>query len=161
MRTLLLVLAGALVLAAPAAGGGFATAGLAPPDDGIGAGETWSAEVTIMAHGVTPMEGLLPYVTISNGETTKRFQAAPTDTIGVYLAKVKFPSEGTWSYSVYDGYAGQTHTYKAVQIGPGGGGGGAFAVPDWTWGLLGGLGALALLLLVARRLRPAAAPVAP
>ena len=159
MRSLLLVLAGALVLVAPAGGGGYATAGLGPPDSGLGAGETWNAEVTIMAHGVTPMEGLSPYVSITDGKTTKRFDAAPTDRVGVYLAKVKFPSEGTWQYSVYDGYAGQTHTFAPVQIGPPAGEGG-FAVPDWTWGLVAAAGALALLLLVARRLRPAAAPVA-
>jgi hypothetical protein len=161
MRSLLLVLAGALVLAVPAVagGGGFATAGLGPPDSGIGVGETWNAEVTIMAHGQTPMEGLSPYVTITKGETTKRFDAVPTDRIGVYLAKVKFPSEGTWQYSVYDGYAGQTHTFKPVQIGPAGGDGG-FAVPDWTWGLLAAAGALAVLFLLGRRLRPTTAPVA-
>ena len=159
MRTFLLVLAGALVLAAPAAGGGFATAGLTPPDGGVGPGDTWNAEVTIKAHGVTPMEGLSPYVTITNGKTTKRFDAAPTDRIGVYLAKVKFPSEGTWRYSVYDGYAGQTHTFKPVQIGSGSGDGG-FAVPDWALALLAAGGGVAVLLLVTRRLRPAAAPVA-
>src|SRR5688572_12136226 len=123
MRTFLLLSSAALVLAAPATGGGFATAGVTPPDAGLGAGDTWDAEITVKAHGVTPMEGLSPYVTITNGETTKRFDAAPTGTVGVYLAEVTFPSEGTWRYSVYDGYAGQTHTFKPVQIGPDGGGG--------------------------------------
>lgn len=160
MRTLLLAVAGALVLAAPAAAGGFATAGVTPPGGGLGAGDTWNAEITIRAHGVTPMDGLSPYVTISNGETSKRFDAVPTGRTGVYLAKVVFPSEGTWDYRVYDGYAGQTHTFKPVVIGPGAGSDGGTSLPGWTWGLLGGGAALAALLLVARRLRPAAAPAA-
>ena len=51
MRSLLIVAAAALVVAAPAAAGGWATAGLGPPDDGLGAGDTWNAEVTVMQHG--------------------------------------------------------------------------------------------------------------
>ena len=35
----------------------------------------------------------------------------------MYLAKVKFPSEGSWTYQVDDGFS-QTHSFAAVQIGP-------------------------------------------
>ena len=51
----------------------------------------------------------------------------------MYLAKVKFPSEGSWTYQVWDGF-GQTHSFAAVQIGAGSGDGG-FSIPDWTWAL--------------------------
>ena len=60
MRSLLIMAAAALVVAAPAAGGGTATAGLGPPDDGIGAGDTWKAEVTVLQHGETPLVGVEP-----------------------------------------------------------------------------------------------------
>lgn len=157
MRAFLLAVSAALVLAAPAAAGGWASAGLGPPDSGIGAGDTWNAEVTILQHGVTPLVGVSPVVRISKGGETHDFPAAPTGKPGVYLAKVKFPSEGSWTYQVDDGFS-QTHSFAAVQVGPGSGDG--FSIPDWTWGLVAAFGGLLVLFLVARRSRPAAAPVA-
>ena len=158
MRAFLLAVSAALVLAAPAAAGGWASAGLGPPDSGIGAGDTWNAEVTILQHGVTPLVGVSPVVKISKGGETHDFPAAPTGKDGVYLAKVKFPSEGSWAYQVDDGFS-QTHSFAAVQVGPGSGDGG-FSIPDWTWVLVAAFGGLLVLFLVARRSRPAAAPVA-
>ena len=158
MRALLLAVVAALLVAAPASAGGWATAGLGPPDDGIGAGDTWNAEVTILQHGVTPLVGVAPVVKISKGGKTHEFAAAPTGEDGVYLAKVEFPSEGSWTYQVDDGF-GRTHSFAPVQIGAGSGDGG-FAIPDWTWALVAAAGGLILLLLVARRSRPATAPVA-
>jgi hypothetical protein len=158
MRALLLVVSAALVLAAPAAAGGWATAGLGPPDSGLGAGDTWNAQVTILQHGVTPLVGVSPVVKISKGGETHDFPAAPTSEAGVYLAKVEFPSEGSWTYQVDDGFS-QTHSFAAVQIGAGGGDGG-FTVPDWTWALAAAAAGLLVLFLIARRPRPGAAPVA-
>jgi hypothetical protein len=158
MRALLLAVSAALLLAAPAAAGGFATVGLGPPDSGIGAGDTWNAELTVLQHGVTPLVGVAPVVKISKGGETHEFAAAPTGEAGVYLAKVEFPSEGSWTYQVDDGFS-QTHSFAAVQIGAGGGDGG-FAIPDWTWVLVAAAGGLLVLLLIARRSRPARAPVA-
>lgn len=162
MRTFLLVVAGFLVLAAPAAGGGWATVGTIPPDDGLGPGEPFRAELTVLQHGQTPLDGVVPAVIVSNGDVTRRFEAKPAGKPGLYVADVEFPSAGTWSYAVYDGFTeyggARTHTFKPVQIGPGGGGGGV--VPGWTWVLAAAAGALALLAVVARRLRPATAPVA-
>ena len=158
MRALLLAVSAALLLAAPAAAGGFATVGLGPPDSGLGAGDTWNAEMTILQHGVTPLVGVSPVVTISKGGEAHEFPAAPTGKAGVYLAKVKFPSEGSWTYYVNDGFS-QTHSFAAVQIGPGSGDGG-LAIPGWTWALVAAAAGLIVLLLVARRPRPASAPVA-
>jgi hypothetical protein len=157
MRAFLLAVSAALVLAAPAAAGGWATAGLGPPDGGLGAGDTWNAQVTILQHGVTPLVGVSPVVKISKGGETHDFPAAPTSEPGVYLAKVKFPSEGNWTYQVDDGFS-QTHSFAPVQIGPGGGDG--FSIPGWTWALAAAAAGLLVLFLIARRSRPAAAPVA-
>jgi hypothetical protein len=164
MRSILLAAAAALVLAAPAAGGGWATAGLGPPDDGLGAGDTWNAEMTILQHGQTPLVGVQPAVVITNQDTGKqfRFNATPTDKPGVYVSNVKFPSEGTWNYAVYDGFTqyggANLHQFAPVQIGPGGDGG--FSVPEWPVGLAIAAAGLAAMYLLARRTRPAAATVA-
>jgi hypothetical protein len=117
-----LLLAFALVaLAAPAGApaGGWATAGLSPPPDEVGAGDTWNAQITVLQHGRTPLAGVEPVVTIKNGSSDKAFPAKPTDKPGIYLAKVVFPSDGKWSYVVDDGF-GQTHTFAPVSIGVGG-----------------------------------------
>jgi hypothetical protein len=152
----------ALMIPGGAAAGGWATAGLGPPDDGIQAGDTWNARVTILQHGQTPLSGIEPTVTIRNDKgTTLTFPARPTGEAGIYEAKVRFPSSGNWSYEVYDGfeqYAGaRTHTFAPVSIAPASGGG----VRLWPFALAG-VGLAAALILAAAwvaRSRRRAGPV--
>jgi hypothetical protein len=164
MRAVLIVVA-ALVFAAPAAAGGWATAGLGPPDDGIGPGDTWNAEVTVLQHGnpLTPLVGITPKVIITKADgVRKEFVAKPTSKDGIYVAKVKFPSTGEWRYSVYDGFTqyggARTHQFAPVQIGPAADNG--FSPPIWPFAVVGALVAIAAALLFARRLRPVASPAA-
>jgi hypothetical protein len=105
----------ALTLPAVAAAGGWATAGLAPPPAGIDAGDTWRAEITLLQHGRTPLEGVQPSITIS-GPTTETFAASPSGKPGTYVAEVVFPTAGTYSYQVDDGFS-QVHTFKPVAVG--------------------------------------------
>jgi MYXO-CTERM domain-containing protein len=157
MRRLLLTIA-LVALAAPASAlaGGWATAGLSPPE-GVGAGDTWNADVRILQHGQTPLAGVIPTVTIQNVATGKEttFTAKPTDTVGVYRAKVVFPTEGKYSYKVYDGFSqyggAQTHSFGTFSVGAGGGGGVPFFAIIGIGALA--LAALALLFLLARRVR--------
>ena len=130
MRKLLIaaVLTAALTVSAAANAGGWATAGVAPPKN-VGAGDTWNAQITVLQHGKTPLAGVKPTLTIrkaGSGET-RTFAAAPTDRTGVYEANVIFPSTGSWSYAVNDGFGGK-HTFGAVAIG---GGGGGFSLGMW------------------------------
>lgn len=116
-------------LAAPGAAyaGCAATVGLAPPPAGLQPGETWRAEMLVKQHGVRPLPGAQPTLTIVNGKTGERktFDARRTDTVGVYRADVVFPAAGPWSYEAYDGFVAkdgsfncaQTHTFAAVAIG--------------------------------------------
>jgi hypothetical protein len=158
MRRLLISLA-LVVLVAPASAfaGGWATVGLGPPDDGIGAGDTWNAEVKVLQHGMTPLSGVNPTVTIRNASTgqAKTFKASATDEPGVYAAKVVFPSKGKWSYEVYDGFSqygdAQTHKFPTVNIGTGGGGSLPFFAIIGVATLV--LAAVALIYLLARRVR--------
>jgi hypothetical protein len=167
MRKLLIATAATAALAFPAstAAGGWATAGLGPPDDGLKAGDTWNAEVTILQHGKTPLSGVEPTVTIRNDSgRTETFRAEPTGQPGVYVAEVRFPSGGTWSYEVYDGFeqygGAQTHTFGPVAIAPGSGGG----IALWPFVLVGLAAALVAGagLWVARvRRRASAVPALP
>ena len=142
-----------LVAAAPASGGGFATVGLSSTPDGVAAGRAWTVDVTVLAHGRTPVDGLAPKVRIRSGEDVREFAATPAGETGVYRAEVVFPSPGRWSYQVVDGYVDNVHRFPAVQIGEaatssaagGGGGGGDGIATGWLWGA----GAALLLALAA------------
>jgi YtkA-like len=123
MRARLTLLAvTAAVLAAPAAAtaGGWATVGLDPPPDDLAPREPWLVEMTILQHGITPLEGVKPRVVVRpvQGGDPKTFPARATDEPGVYHATVAFPSAGTWRYVVDDGFSAQ-HSYPPVQVGKG------------------------------------------
>ena len=116
-----LVLMAAVVgaVAAPAAwAGGFATVGLDSSPKGVGPGEPWTVEVTVLQHGVTLAEGLKPkvVVTMEDGAATRTFPAAATGRPGVYRARVVFPSTGRWRYAVDDGFSGVRHSFAPVRI---------------------------------------------
>src|SRR5215210_773546 len=158
MRRLpLIVVLAALAAPASALAGGWATAGLSPPDGGVGAGDTWNADVKILQHGQTPLAGVIPTVTIRNVATGKEktFTAKPTDKVGIYRAKVVFPTEGKYSYKVYDGFTqyggAQTHSFGTFSVGAGGGGGLPFFAIIGIGALA--LASLVLLFLLARRVR--------
>jgi hypothetical protein len=149
-----------LLLPASALAGGWATAGVGPPPDDMGPGQTWDARITVLQHGnpETPLMGVVPTLTIKNGATSKTFKAKPTDEPGVYIAHVVFPRAGTWSYEVYDGFSqyggAQTHRFKPVTIGVADdGGGGGFPTMTVTAVIAAMLGLAALLYLLARRFR--------
>jgi hypothetical protein len=166
MRRLILgsLLAAALIPVGAAAGGGWATAGVGPPPDGMSGGDTWNAQVTILQHGVTPLVGVKPTLTIRNDAgKAVTFPAKPTGKPGVYLAKVKFPSGGEWRYEVYDGFGtyggAKTHTFGAITVGGAGGGDSSFpVVPSLGGAALVLLAAAGVLFLIRRQRRTAPAP---
>jgi hypothetical protein len=178
-RSLLLFpLAIALLLLVPAlaSAGGFATAGLSSTPEGVAPGKPWKVDITVLQHGVTPLEGITPRVQISSGDVTREFAATPTGKAGVYRAEVVFPRAGNWDYVVLDGFNDEMpHTFPAVRISDRGAapaeptGAPAPApvpAPDdggiaagWLWGA-GLVLMLALVVLLAdrERRRPATAP---
>jgi hypothetical protein len=136
---ILAIAAGALYQAGVASAGCMATVGLAPPPPGIAPGTTWSAEITVLQHGVQPLPNqktAKPTLTIVNTETgaERTFVAQRTKDPAVYRADVVFPAAGSWRYEVFDDFTSdgsgpvpcaQTHSFSAVTVGgaPAGGGG--------------------------------------
>jgi hypothetical protein len=119
MKKLVLALLVAAVIAPTAAsGGGWATVGVSTlPPDGLQAGQPWAFDMTVLQHGRTPLEGIQPIVRVRGpGGGVEEIAATPTKKPGVYHAVVTFPSNGTWSYEIWDGFS-QTHTYKPIKIG--------------------------------------------
>jgi hypothetical protein len=116
MARLLALVVIALALPTSALAGGFATVQLSTLPQGTPPGGTWSPELTLLQHGVTPLEGVFPVVRVydsAGGVTT--FDARETGEPGVYSVDVVFPREGTWRYEIWDGFS-QTHTYAPVTI---------------------------------------------
>jgi hypothetical protein len=115
--TLLAVAAVALAAPVAASAGGWATVELDSVPEGLAPGETWSVELTILQHGVTPLEGVGPRVIVSKdgGAERRAFPARATSKPGVYRADVVFASAGTWTYRVDDGFMGE-RTYPPVAI---------------------------------------------
>jgi hypothetical protein len=109
----------------------MATVGLAPPPQGIAPGTTWSAEITVLQHGIQPLPNAKtaqPTLTIVNTKTgaEQTFAARRTADPAVYVANVVFPAAGSWRYEVFDDFTSwggepapcaQTHTFAAVDIG--------------------------------------------
>ena len=71
--------------------------------------------MTVLQHGVTPLENVQPTIRIRKGTVMRTFDAKPLTTAGMYRATVRFPSAGTWSWSIWDGFS-RRHTYKPVLI---------------------------------------------
>jgi hypothetical protein len=146
MRRILIavVLVGALVQAGAASAGCMATVGLAPPPAGIAPGTTWTAELTVLQHGVNVLPNAStarPTLTIVNADTgaTRTFVARSTKNPEVFVADVVFPTAGSWRYEVYDDFSSdgsqavpcaQTHTFTAVTVGGPADGGGTPSGPE-------------------------------
>ena len=127
MRRILIaaIAAGALYQAGVASAGCMATVGLAPPPQGIAPGTTWSAEITVLQHGVQPLPNAKtaqPTLTIVNTETgaEQTFVAQRTKDPAVYTAQVVFPAAGRWRYEVFDGFTeyggARTHKFAPVKV---------------------------------------------
>ena len=163
MKKLLLVLAVAAVSVPAASAGGWATVGLSSlPPAGLGPEEKWPVDITVLQHGQTPLAGVTPIVRVrgDGGEVVRSFTATPTGKTGVYRAVVTFPSEGTYSYEVYDGFGtyggARTHTFKPVAIG-GGDGGFPYGLLALAFGFALALAAATVVIL--RRRAPEPQPV--
>lgn len=116
MRRLTLLLAlVALVLAAPASAGGWATVKLSSTPTGAQAGAPWVVELTVLQHGVRPLAGVRPEIRIAQGTLRRSFAARPTGRTGVYRASVVFPRAGVWRWTIWDGFT-RTHTYAPVRV---------------------------------------------
>lgn len=149
-------LAAALTMAASAAAGGWATVQLSSHPGDTPAGGTWRPELTVLQHGRTPLDGVVPLIRIRQDGVLREATALPAGRPGVYRAELRFPTSGTWRLEIWDGFS-QTHGYPPVTIAPAGGGDGGVPVAPVAAGL--GILAAALagaLFLLRRRSAPTA-----
>ena len=156
MRKLVVVLAllTALVPAAALAGG-WATVKLSSSPKGAQAGVPWVVDLTVLQHGVTPLDGLAPVLTITNGAGDwATFTGTATGKPGVYRADVVFPAGGTWKYSVWDDFS-QTHTFNPVEVAAPG----SFPLFELALGIALAIALAAATIVLLRRSRRAPQPI--
>ena len=109
IHVLLSALALSLLLAAPAAAGGWAATTLDERPGGFVAGDTYQIGYTIRQHGQTPVNveelGGTTEIRITSPQSGKTiaFQGVREGATGHYVAKVTFPSEGKWTWEVTQG----------------------------------------------------------
>jgi hypothetical protein len=118
MRAIFVALMLALALPATAAAGGFSTVGLDSMPTGVGPGDTWRADFTVLGHGRTPMPDLRPVVILTGeGGERRTFKAQAGPAPGHYFANVTFPSAGRWEIAIREYKWMAPHTFGAAQIG--------------------------------------------
>ncbi len=162
MRALLTATLTLLLLPAAAHAGGWASAGVLNQPATVEPGDTWPAQIEILQHGRTPLEGVTPAVVLMTPSKELRFTGKPVaGRPGVYEAKVVFPKEaGTYQFKIDDGFTNAVpHTFPPIEVadvrdlgtatGPDGGG-----FPYLPVGLTA-LAALAAAVLLTRRRRGA------
>jgi hypothetical protein len=120
----LLVLALAIALPGAAHAGGWATVEAGGVPDGVSAGQTFQMELLVKQHGITPLDDLSPKVEITSADGDVRtFTATPAGEPGTYAAAVTYPTAGTWSTRLYDGFTDATpHRMAPLEVAAAAGG---------------------------------------
>jgi hypothetical protein len=108
-----------LVLAAPALAGGWAITSFDALPAEFRAGETYRLGYTVLQHGQTPVRNAQTAIRIrlQGGGETLSFPGRAEGAPGHYVAQVRFPTSGTWTWEVDQGGftvsndAGKTETF--------------------------------------------------
>jgi len=164
-RVLLLTVLAVSLTATTAQAGGWAAFSLSEP---TGA-RVWSPELTLMQHGVRPLDGVEPAIVIERDGVRRSFRGTPSGRPGGYRFRVVFPDAGRWAVTLDDGFS-QSHDVGPVDVRGGpvaapavpgsraGAGAGSSATASRRWAMGAGGGAVLLIVIAsAWLLRPAGA----
>jgi hypothetical protein len=126
IKKVLLLAAGlVLALATPASAGGWAVSTLDAPPGQLAAGQDHQIGFTIRQHGVTPVnlapaDGAVGIRMVSASGETFTFLAEQQGAVGHYVATVKVPTAGSWSWEVLQGWF-QPQSLGSIDVTEGGG----------------------------------------
>jgi hypothetical protein len=92
----------ALMFTVPAFAGGWAIVNLDEWPTNVTAGEEFEIGFTVLQHGVTPVTGITPMIsgTLTGSKETIRVTASEEGEPGHYVASLKFPKAGEWSWRI-------------------------------------------------------------
>jgi hypothetical protein len=99
------VLAATLATSAVGLAGGWAITTLDDVPSELTPGVTYRVGFTVLQHGERPADGLKPAIGIrlaASGQSLE-FPAQPDGTAGHYVAEVRFPAAGEWTWEVRPG----------------------------------------------------------
>jgi hypothetical protein len=106
----------AALVAAPAALAKERNITLTAADVAPKAGHAWMATLKVAIDG-KPAPGMGPMVRIVNRAGKTVYVASkPTSRAGIYLARIVFPTAGTWRLIVLDRYSGRSYEFKRVTV---------------------------------------------
>jgi hypothetical protein len=96
--------------------GGWAVSSLDPLPESMVSGRDLSVGVTILQHGVSPVQLDNVVFVIDGSNGTERFTAKPEGAIGHYVAVVRFPSAGEYRWTLEPGWF-QPQSLGTVTVG--------------------------------------------
>jgi plastocyanin len=94
---------GLLLMAAPAAAGGWATVELDEPVVRVPVGQAITIGFTVLQHGEHPVADATPYLTATHRQTGEELRAdgRADGEIGHYVVEVTFPRTGEWKWRIF------------------------------------------------------------
>jgi len=79
------------------------------------AGQPWLATIRVVMDG-HPAPGLGPMVRIVKGGKTVYIASRRTAKAGMYVARIVFPTAGSWRVIAVDRYSGRSYEFKRVTV---------------------------------------------
>lgn len=127
----------------PTFAGGWAVVTLDHLPDQVTTGESVTVGFVVRQHGISPLGGLRPTVTIQKeGETAPSWISARAEGAqGHYAANLTFPSAGVWNWSIHSDFWPETQPMPALTVLDGSGTAPASNTPS-PWPFVVGLAGL-------------------
>jgi len=116
MRRLSVLAVLAALVAAPAATAKERNITMTAADVAAKAGQPWTATLRVVIDG-TPAPGVGPMVRIVNrAGKTVYIASRRTARTGIYVARIVFPTAGSWRLIAVDRYSGRAYEFKRVTV---------------------------------------------
>jgi hypothetical protein len=115
MRKLIVLLAGAALVSAPAALAKERNVTMVGAPVAPKAGQAWTATIAVKMDGHYTI-GKSPAVRLINGTKALTVLSTPTARAGIYRARLMFPTAGMWRVLVVDRETGRSYEFHRMRV---------------------------------------------
>jgi hypothetical protein len=115
MRKLIVLLAGAALVSAPAALAKERNVTLTGTPLAARAGVAWTATIAVKMDGRYTI-GKSPAVRLIHGTKALTIVSTPTSRAGIYRARLMFPTAGMWRVLVVDRQTGRSYEFRRMNV---------------------------------------------
>jgi hypothetical protein len=115
MRKLIVLLAGAALVAAPAAIAKERNVTMTGAPLAAKAGQAWTATIAVKMDGRYAI-GKAPVVRLINHTKALTIASTPTARAGIYRARLMFPTAGMWRVLVVDRETGRSYEFQRMRV---------------------------------------------